>query len=173
MKKKIIFMIAICVLVVFVHTACTSDISSEPSSSPEATPLEVESPVGDISVESELPTEDNVVEYANPEQTEIDDIKEQMAGNWVFHEANPEHSALVNLFTDSRWEKPPNFGGSFWIASEEAGVYSLRLTIEHSAILGVDLGFEYDEYIYDALNDRLGMIVHSSEGSRTLWFARE
>jgi len=48
----------------------------------------------------------------------------------------------------------------------------LRLTIEHSAVIGVDLGFEYEDYIYDARNDRVGMIVHSGEGSQTLWFTR-
>jgi len=96
-----------------------------------------------------------------------------MAGHWIWHETNPEHSAHVILLADGRWEKPPNFSESFWIAYEESGIYYLRLAIEHSSIPNVDLGFEYEDYIFDAHNNRFGMIVHSGEGTQTLWFTRK
>ena len=169
--KKSVFLILILFLIGFVFVACAESDPSKPT--PEPTPVETESPsegnLSDDEGKNATSTNDT------PEQTEATtgDAKAQMAGNWIWHETNPEHSARLNLFADGGWEKPPNFSGSFWIADEESGIYSLRLTIEHSAIPGVDLGFEYEEYFYDAHNDRLGMVVHSGEGTQTLWFARE
>jgi len=102
---------------------------------------------------------------------QVDDVIEQMAGHWIWYDTYyPTH---VILFADGRWEMPPNFSGSFWIAYEESGIHYLRLTIEHSAIPNIDLGFAYEDYFFDAQNNRLGMIVHSGEGTRTIWFTRE
>lgn len=65
--KKAIFMIIMCVLLVFVLVACTAD-----SPTPEPTPLETENP-----------KEDNLLENTEDEPTEADIVKLDITGTWV------------------------------------------------------------------------------------------
>ena len=136
--------------------------------------------------EPDEPGEANEPEEAGPGETAIaaGDVMAQMAGNWVaWYEMNPANAILVNLFADGRWESPGplptdmDVGGSFVIVREEAGIYHLRLTIEHTcghpASVHVEIGSEFGSEIqYDAQNDRLGTVFHSGEGSWIEWFRR-
>jgi len=116
-----------------------------------------------------------------------EDVKAQMAGNWIWYEYNPYNAILMHLFPDGRWESPGplptdmTIGGSFVIANEESGIYQVRFTIEHTcdhpAGGYIEIGSElWTSYMYDAEHDRLGMEIPAegySGETRTVWFVRE
>jgi hypothetical protein len=127
-------------------------------------------------------------EADSPEQTETEpvDALAQMAGNWRWEESNPDNAFLMNLFADGRWESPGplptdiTVGGSFEIAREESGIYILRFIVEYQcetpSSTFFEIGSEFAEHLsyrYDALNDRLGMVLSFEGGDGIVWYTRE
>ena len=108
------------------------------------------------------------------------ELKAQMAGNWIWYDSNPDNASIVYLFADGSWQSPGplptdiSIGGSFIIADVHSeGIYTLHLSIEHasdhpsSAYVEIGLVLQYQ---YDVLNDRLGMIRGNSR--QITWFER-
>ena len=202
MKKFMILFFA--AILLFAATACLDEAEDMPGAEGpppvETDTLEPDSPEESLSAEEtaavpeepeepeepEAPGETDEPEVAGPVETAIaaGDVMAQMAGNWVaWYEMNPANALFVNLFADGRWESPGplptdmDLGGSFVIAREEAGIYHLKLTIEHTcdhpASVHVEIGSEFGSEIqYDSHNDRLGTVLHSGEGSWIEWFRR-
>ena len=113
------------------------------------------------------------------------DLKDQMAGDWIWYEFNPVNAAIVHLFPDGTWESPGplpidmSIGGSFIVAGTlSEGIYRLHLTIEHASDHPGSAYVEFGsilEYKYDSLNDRLGMTMPADERGMPfdVWFERQ
>jgi len=178
MKKKAIFVIAMCALLVLAFAACTADSPSESTPSPEPTPPET------------IPLdEDDISDGADSmgEATvSTDDIIAQMAGNWIWYEFNPDNAFLVNLYADGSWESPGplptdmTLGGSFSIARVEGDVHYLSLILEytsdHPGAAYWEIGSEFAEarvLRYDARAGILAMDMPTEGGGfETVWFTR-
>ncbi|MDR2579066.1 MAG: fibrobacter succinogenes major paralogous domain-containing protein [Chitinispirillales bacterium] len=125
--------------------------------------------------------DDAVQTAAEPEQVQSsqENIKAQMAGFWRMQWPNPDNAIIMILFADGRWESsgplPTDHTskGSFVIAREENGIYYLRHTIEHSTSPYTEIGSNFEDYKYDAQNERIGIVLHSGEGEQTVWFTKE
>jgi len=167
MKKRLIFAIAMLALIAFTFAACSESTQNDP-----------------------VPTSAQETETTETESTApaAEDVKAQMAGNWIWYEHNPYNAALMNLSPDGSWESPGplpsdmTIGGSFVVAREESGMHYLRFTIEHTsdhpASEYIEIGSEWDwvTYMYDAENDRLGMEIPAEGYSgemQIVWFVRQ
>jgi hypothetical protein len=108
-----------------------------------------------------------------------DNLLPQMAGTWRMDWPNPDNAVIMILGLNGSWESPGALptdhtqGGSFTFVSEEAGIYRLRLTIEHSTSPYTEIGSEIDGYMYDAQNDVLFIVMSSGEGDSIVKFIRE
>ena len=207
MKRKTILALALFMFISIALTACDAGTLNAsmptPEPTPEPRPIETASPDEDNlpedsnesePIETVSPDEDDLPEDSNESEentvpqaeTAMVDVKAQMAGNWSGYEFSPANATRMHLFADGRWESPGSLptdmsiGGSFIIASEEAGIYHLRLIIEHTsehpASHHIEIGSEFPEFggfKYDAQHDRLGMEV-PAEGNvfQTVWFTR-
>ena len=182
--KKISLVLVLFMLVSFTLAACDVDTSSVTMPTPEPTPTATAPPAeDDLSEDSNEPEENTEAQT----ETAPGDVKAQMAGNWRWYEFSPYNATLMHLFADGRWESPGplptdmSIGGSFVIASEESGIYQLKLIIahtsDHPASSHIEIGSAFPEFggfKYDAQNDRLGMEI-PAEGNvfQTVWFTRE
>ena len=122
-------------------------------------------------------------ERSSPENAQ--ELKHQMAGNWIWHESNPNNALIVHLSPDGTWESPGplpidmTIGGNFIVAGTlSEGIYRLHLTVEHASDHPGSAYVEFGsilEYKYDSLHDRLGMTMPADERGTPfdVWFERQ